>query len=78
MLKFYVRHGVVVEKIHEKISFKQSKGLEKYISFNTYKWNRAKNDFEKDFFKLLVYAASGKMMENVRNRLKIEFIKKTW
>ena len=25
MLKFYVRHGMVVEKIHEIISFKQSK-----------------------------------------------------
>ena len=25
MLKFYIRHGMVVEKIHEKISFKQSR-----------------------------------------------------
>ena len=29
MLKFYVRHGMVVDKIHEIISFKQSKWLEK-------------------------------------------------
>ena len=28
MLKFYVRHGMVVDKIHEIISFKQSKCLE--------------------------------------------------
>ena len=35
MLKFYVRHGMVVEKIHEIISFKQSRWLEKYISFHT-------------------------------------------
>ena len=48
-LKFYVRHGMVVEKIHEILSFKQSRWLEKYISFNTQKRNRAKNDFEKDF-----------------------------
>ena len=32
MLKFYVRHGTVVEKIHENISFKQNKCLEKYNS----------------------------------------------
>ena len=51
MLKFYVRHGMVVEKIHEIISFKQSKWLEKIVSFNTQKRNRAENDFEKDFFK---------------------------
>ena len=75
MLKFYVRHGMVVEKIHE-IIFKQSKWLESYISFNTQKRNKAKNDFEKHFFKLLVNAAFGKFLENVRNRLDLEIIKK--
>ena len=75
MLKFYVRHGMVVEKIHEIISFKQSKWLESYISFNTQKRNRAKNDFEKDFFKLLVNAAFGNFLENIRNRLELELIK---
>ena len=77
MLKFYVRHGMIVEKIHEIISFKQSKWLEGYISFNTQKRNKAKNDFEKDFFKLLVNAAFGKFLENVCNRLGLELIKKS-
>ena len=72
MLKFYVRHGMVVEKVHEIISFKQSKWLESYISFNTQKRNKAKNDFEKDFFIVLVNAAYGKFLENVRNRLDLE------
>ena len=36
---------MVVEKFHEIVSFKQSKWLEKYNSFNTEKRNRAKNDF---------------------------------
>ena len=76
ILKFYVRHGMVVEKIHEIISFKQSKWLESYISFKTHKRNKAKNDFKKDFFKLLVNAAFGKFLENVRNRLDLELIKK--
>ena len=67
---------MIVEKIHEIISFKQSKWLESYISFNTKKRNKAKNDFAKDFFKLLVNAASGKFLENVRNRLGLELIKK--
>ena len=75
-LKFYVRHGMIVEKVHEIISFKRSKWLEKYVSFNTQKRNRAKKDFEKEFFKLLVNAAFGKILENVRNRLKLEIIKK--
>ena len=76
MLKFYVRHGMIVEKIHEIISFKQSKWLEGYISFNTQKRNTAKNHLEKDFFKLLVNAAFGNFSENVRNRLDLELIKK--
>ena len=73
---FYVRNGMVVDKFHEIISFKQSKWLEKYIYFKTQKRNEAKNDFEKDFYKLLNNAFYGKTMENVRNRLKLEFIKK--
>ena len=35
MLKFYLRHGMVVERILEIISFKQSNWLEKNIKFNT-------------------------------------------
>ena len=76
MLKFYIRHGMVVERVHNIISFKQSRWLEKYISFNTQKRNQALNNFEKDFYKLLNIAFYGKTMENVRNPLKIKFFKK--
>ena len=76
MVKLHVRHGMVVDKVHEIISFRQSRWLEKYINFNTQKRNNAKNDFEKDFYKLLNNAFYGKTMENVRNRLKIKFTKK--
>ena len=76
MLKFYIRHGMIIDKVHNIISFKQSKWLEEYITFNTQKRNKAKNDFEKDFYKVLNNAFYGKTMENVRNRLKIKFIKK--
>ena len=67
---------MIGEKVHEIFSFKQSKWLESYISFNTQKRNKAKNEFEKDFFKLLVNAAFGKFLENIRNRLELELIKK--
>ena len=76
MLKFYVRHAMVVEKVQEIISFKQCKWLEKCINFNTQKGNKAKNDFEKIFYKLLINAFYGKTMENVRNRLGLEIIEK--
>ena len=76
MLKFYVRHGMIIDKVHNIISFKQSRWLEKYINFNTQKRNQAVNDFEKDLYKLLKNAFYGKTMENVRNRLNIKFVKK--
>ena len=67
---------MVVEKIHGIVSFKQNKWLENCISFNTQKRNRAKIDFEKDFFKLLVNAVFGKFLEKLSNRLRLELIKK--
>ena len=76
MLKFYVRSGIIVDKVNEIISFKQCKWLEKYINFNTQKKSQAVNDFEKDFYKLLNNAFYGKTLENVRNCLKIKFFKK--
>ena len=76
MFKIYVRHGMEIENVHSVISFKQSNWLEKNISLNTQKRNRAKNDFEMNFYNLLNNAFYGKTMENVRNRKKVEFIKK--
>ena len=67
---------MIVEKNHEIISFKQSEWLEEYITFNTQKRHSAKNDFEKDFFKILLNAAFGKFLENVCNRLRLELFKK--
>ena len=76
MLKFYIRHGMIVDIVHDIISFKQSRWLEKCINFNTQKRNQAVNVFGKDFYKLLKNAFYGKTMENVRNRLEIKFFRK--
>ena len=53
MLKFYVRHGLIIDKNHNIISFKQSRWLEKYINFITQRRRKAKNEFGKDFYELL-------------------------
>ena len=45
MLKFFVRHRMIVEKIHEIISFEQNKWLGKYKTFNTQKRHKANNEF---------------------------------
>ena len=66
---------MVVDKIHEIISFKQSRWLDKYIKFITQKRIRAKNEFENVFYKFFKDAFYGRTVENVRKRLRLEFIK---
>ena len=42
--------------------------MKKYINFNTEKRMNGSNDFEKDFFELVINSASGKTMENLRKK----------
>ena len=73
-LKFYLSQGLVLKKIHRVLRFHQSRWLEKYIDFNTKQRAKAKNNFEKYFFKLLDNAVFGKTPENLRNRINVEII----
>ena len=74
MFKFYTKMGMKVTKIHSLWRFKQSLWLEKYTNHNTQKRTKAKTNFEKDLYKLMNNAFFGKTMENVRERVNLEFI----
>ena len=72
-LQLYLSLGIKVTKIHKILEFKQSDWMKQYIDFNTEK-RKAANNFEKDFFKLMINSVYGKTMENLRKRINVRIV----
>ena len=73
-LKQALNEGLILKKVLRVIQLNQKARLKPYIDMNTKLRKEGKNDFEKDFFKLMNSAVFRKTMGNVKKHRDIKLL----
>ena len=74
ILKEALNHRLLLKKVYRVIIFNQKSRLKSHIDMNAKLRQKAKNNFEKSFFKLINNAVFRKNMENVRKHRKAKLV----
>ena len=73
-LKYYIRRGMVLTKIHHVVAFRQSKFMAAYIQECAERRCMATNEFKRFYHKLCANSLYGKKAESVRKRIDLRII----
>ena len=73
-LKQALNHGLIFKKVYRVIIFNQKSRLKSHVDMNAKLRQKAENNFEKSFFKLINNAVFRKTMENVRKHRNVELV----
>ena len=73
-LKQALNKELILKKVHKVINLYQKAWLKPYIDMNAKLRKEAKNDFEKEFSKLMNNSVFGKTIENVRDHREIRVV----
>jgi hypothetical protein len=74
LLKLFLSLGLELGTVHRVIEYEQEDYMKSYIMKNTNERQKATNDFEKDFYKLMNNSIFGKSLENVRKRINFRLV----
>lgn len=73
-LKTCLKNGLLLNKIHRVVTFKQKPFLKKYIDLNTELRKKATSPFQQELFKLFNNSVFGKTLENTENRVDVKLV----
>ena len=73
-LQLYLELGLVLDRVHHIIKFKQAPVMRDYIMFNSAKRAVSTNSFDINFYKFLNNSLFGKTMERVDNKTLIKLV----